>query len=112
MLDVLVFFDYRCKQTIEKSGYKISEYCVVKNGEDLQNKISILESNKLEYERLINLQRSNYELIIKEKEFVLRSLKNIFEIKKERTQIKDYDFLIKRKILRSNANTKQLSIFD
>jgi hypothetical protein len=112
MLDVLVFFDYRCRQTIEKSGYRISEFCIVKNGEDLRNKISLLESNRLEYEQLINLQRSNYELILKEKEFVLRSLKNIFEIKKERTQIKDYDFLIKRKVLRSNANTKQLSIFD
>jgi hypothetical protein len=41
-----------------------------------------LESNKLEYERLINLQRCNYELIAKEKEYWLPTIKPSLWIKR------------------------------
>lgn len=39
MCNVVLFFDFECKGTLEKSGYKIIDKFFVKNYEDLKNKV-------------------------------------------------------------------------
>ena len=77
MLDVLIFFDHRCSLVIEKCGYNIDSFMIVKNGDDLNEKMKIVDSDINLYNKLLDIQRSNYDIINKEKEQVLQSIKNV-----------------------------------
>jgi hypothetical protein len=75
MNNTLLFYDARCKLVIEKSGYKIDSYQIVKNGDELKEKIAILADD--EYKTLLEIQQSNFQKIMDEKKDVLQIIKNI-----------------------------------
>jgi hypothetical protein len=75
MNNTLLFYDARCKLIIEKSGYKIDSYQIVKNGDELKEKIAILADD--EYKTLLEIQQSNFQKIMDEKKDVLQIIKNI-----------------------------------
>lgn len=77
MLDVLLFFDHRCNLVIEKCGYKVDPFMIVKNGDELNEKMRFLDNDSESYEKLLNVQRSNTDAIIKEKQEVLKTIKDI-----------------------------------
>lgn len=79
MNNTLLFYDARCKLTIERSGFDIDSFQMVKNGDELKEKISILADD--EYKILLNRQRSNYPKIMKEKSDALEAIRSsIYEM--------------------------------
>ena len=78
MCNVLMFFDYKCSLVMERSGYKIAPSMIVKNGSDLNDTIKELDNDSVTFQYLLEIQRSNIPLIIKERSEVLLTLKNIF----------------------------------
>ena len=75
MNNTLLFYDARCKLVIEQSGYKIDPFQIVKNGEELLEKINILAED--EYQTLLKVQQSNFEQIMSEKNFALETIKKV-----------------------------------
>jgi hypothetical protein len=75
MNNTLLFYDARCKLVIERSGYNIDPYQIVKNGEELAEKIAILAED--EYQTLLKIQQSNFNQIMLEKKQVLETIKNV-----------------------------------
>jgi hypothetical protein len=75
MNNTLLFYDARCKLVIERSGYNIDPYQIVKNGEELAEKIAILAED--EYQTLLKIQQSNFDQIMLEKKQVLETIKNV-----------------------------------
>jgi hypothetical protein len=96
MLDVLIFFDHRCNMVIEKSGYNIDSFMIVSNGEELNDKIKIIDNDNQLYERLLDVQRSNYSIILAEKNGVLEEIKRVVSIPKDRKELTDYERLEKK----------------
>ena len=79
MHNTLLFYDARCKLTIEKSGFNIDPFQIVKDGDELKEKIAMLADD--EYKMLLDVQRSNYSTIIKEKADALEAIRNsIYEM--------------------------------
>lgn len=97
MLDVLIFFDHRCSLVIEKSGYNIDSFMIVKNGDDLNEKMKIVDSDINLYNKLLDVQRSNYDIIKKEKEQVLQSIKDILLKPKNPIDRSNFERLEKKK---------------
>ena len=75
MNNTLLFYDARCKLVIEQSGYKIDPFQIVKNGEELLEKINILAED--EYQTLLKVQQSNFEQIMSEKNSALETIKKV-----------------------------------
>lgn len=75
MNNTLLFYDARCKLVIERSSYNIDPYQIVKNGEELAEKIAILAED--EYQTLLKVQQSNFNQIMLEKKQVLETIKNV-----------------------------------
>jgi len=75
MNNTLVFFDHRCKLAIEKSGYQVDPFLIVKNGEDLTYKIEILNSDMESFVYALSLQQSNIPKIVFEKQQALNQIK-------------------------------------
>lgn len=75
MNNTLLFYDARCKLVIEQSGYKIDLFQIVKNGEELLEKITILAED--EYQTLLKVQQSNFEQIMSEKNSALETIKKV-----------------------------------
>lgn len=109
MLDVLLFYDYRCNMVIEKSGYEIDNFMIVKNGDELNEKINYINSNESFYTKLIERQRANCNIVKKEKECVLKSIEQILLLEKPEQQ-KLEEFIKERKEKKDDKNT-QLDIF-
>ena len=77
MNNVLMFYDSRCQLVIDKSGYAIDPFQIVKNGEELKQKMEILDSDKESYQHYIFIQQSNAEIIKSERKQVLETIKKI-----------------------------------
>ena len=76
MNNTLMVYDYRCQRTIDLSGYNIHPRQIVKNGDELLELYSELKSDKGLYLELMTMQQSNAELVLKEKQEVLETIKN------------------------------------
>jgi hypothetical protein len=76
MNNTLMFYDSRCSLVIERSGYNIDPFQIVKDGDELMQKMEMLDSDKESYEHYLNIQRSNCSIILAEKTTVLESIKN------------------------------------
>jgi hypothetical protein len=72
-----MFYDSRCQLVIDKSGYAIDPFQIVKNGEELKQKMEILDSDKESYQHYISIQQSNAEIIKSERKQVLEKIKKI-----------------------------------
>jgi len=115
MLDVLLFFDYRCNLVIERCGYKIDDFMIVKDGDELNDKMNKINNDNNLYETLLNVQRDNYSKIIEEKEGVLKKIMEVISLPKDRKELIDYERLEKRQV-RKNLDeveiNNQLQMFD
>lgn len=114
MLDVLIFFDYRCKLVIERSGYNIDPFMIVANGDELNNKMYLIDNDNVLYEKLLNIQRDNYPKILEEKTKVLETIKEIVSLPKDRKEIIDYDRVEKRQVRKTEYEEEinnQLEMF-
>jgi hypothetical protein len=76
MHNTLMVYDYRCQRTIDLSGYNIHPRQIVKNGDELLELYSELKSDPKLYAELMQVQQSNVELVLKEKQEVLETIKN------------------------------------
>lgn len=79
MNNTLQVYDYRCQRTIELSGYNIHPKQIVKNGDELLALYAELKTNPELYAELMKVQQSNVELVLKEKEEVLKTIKNALQ---------------------------------
>ena len=79
MNNVLMFYDSRCNLVIEKSGYAIDSFQIVANGEELKEKMEMLDSDNQSYQHYLTIQQSNVEIIKSEKNQVLESVKEILQ---------------------------------
>ena len=77
MCGVLMFFDYRCKETIEKSGYDVPSF-LIGTPEEIAKTIESFEKEPVARQRYLKLQEDNIPLILQEKTEVIEELKNIF----------------------------------
>ena len=76
MNNTLLVYDYRCQKTIDLSGYNIHPRQIIKNGDELLELYQDLKADKGLYLELMQVQQSNVELVLKEKEEVLSTIKN------------------------------------
>jgi hypothetical protein len=114
MLDVLLFFDYRCSLVISKCGYNIDEFMIVKNGTELNDKIKIIDSDITLYNKLLDVQRSNYEIINKEKQDVLKTIENVLKRPKtpiDRSYFERLEKKRKSKPKEDSTDNTQLNLF-
>jgi hypothetical protein len=81
MNNTILFFDHRCQLVIERSGYAIDPFLMVKNADELNEKMEILNSDQDSFNYALNKQRSNFDLIVKEKNKVLDQLTELLEEK-------------------------------
>jgi hypothetical protein len=77
MSNTLMFFDSRCSLVIEKCGYKIDPFQIVKNGDELVSKVEQLDSDADSYKHYLSIQQSNIPLIVAERADVLRQIQQI-----------------------------------
>jgi hypothetical protein len=79
-MNVLLFFDARCSSTIatmREQGYNIPDFVVVDSPEDLNNKMKMVDSDAKVYFNLLDEQRKNVDICMREKTFVLERIKSI-----------------------------------
>jgi hypothetical protein len=79
MNNVLMFFDARCNLVIEKSGYNIDPFQIVANGNELLEKMEILNSDQQSYKNYLQIQRSNVPFIKEEKQTVLNEISKVLQ---------------------------------
>ena len=75
MNNTLLFYDARCKLVIERSGYNIDSFQIIKDGDELKEKISILAED--EYQALLKIQQSNFNKIVNEKNDALLQIAKV-----------------------------------
>ena len=75
MNNTLQVYDHRCQKTIDLSGYNIHPKQIVKNGDELLNFYSELKTNKNLYQEIMKVQQSNVDIVLKEKQQVLETIK-------------------------------------
>jgi hypothetical protein len=80
MTNVIMFFDHRCKATIEKSGYTIPKFLIVENGAELEAKVELLNDDPIAYNEALEIQRSNFPKIMSEKKEVIEKLIEIVNV--------------------------------
>jgi len=79
MNNTILFFDHRCQMVIDKSGYVVDPFLIVKNAAELNEKMEMLNSDKESFTFMLDKQRSNYEIIIKEKQEILNKLTELLK---------------------------------
>jgi len=79
MNNTLQVYDYRCQKTIDLSGYNIHPKQIIKNGTELLDLYAQLKADKGLYLELMQVQQSNVELVLKEKQKVLETIKNALQ---------------------------------
>ena len=79
MNNTLQAYDYRCQKTIDLSGYNIHPKQIIKNGDELLDLYAQLKQDKGLYLELMQVQQSNVELVLKEKQQVLETIKNALQ---------------------------------
>jgi hypothetical protein len=79
MYSVLMLYDYRCMVTINRCDYTIDDAQIVHNAEEATALIYKLDNDSNEYQRLLTIQQSNVEKILRERENVLIGIKSILE---------------------------------
>ena len=79
MNNTLQAYDYRCQKTIDLCGYNIHPKQIVKNGDELLDLYDQLKTDKGLYLELMKVQQSNVELVLKEKQEVLKTIKNALQ---------------------------------
>ena len=111
MLDVLLFYDFRCLSTIEQSKYHVDNFLVVKNGAELTEKIDILNTNEAMYNELLNSQRSNIPVVLQEKQSVLERIKEILFANREVEYVAEMkeDLAVRKQT--STSKVTQLDLF-
>jgi len=80
MSNSLMLFDSRCSLVIEKCGYAIDPFQIVKDGDDLNEKVDQLNSDDDSYKHFLSIQQSNVPLIVKEKQDVLQRINQIAKL--------------------------------
>lgn len=79
MNNTILFFDHRCQMVIDKSCYVVDPFLIVKNATELNEKMEMLNSDKESFTFMLAKQRSNYEIIIKEKQEILNKLTELLK---------------------------------
>jgi hypothetical protein len=79
MNNVFMFYDSRCQLVIDRSGYAVDPFQIVKNGEELKLKMEMLNSDKQSYQHYLSIQQSNAEIIKSERKQVLETIKGILQ---------------------------------
>ena len=79
MNNVLMFYDSRCQLVIDRSGYAVDPFQIVKNGDELKQKMEMLDSDKSSYLYYLDLQRSNAVTIKQERQQVLQNIGKILQ---------------------------------
>jgi len=79
MNNVLMFYDSRCQLVIDRSGYAVDAFQIVKNSEELKQKMEMLDSDKSSYLYYLDLQRSNAVTIKQERQQVLQNIGKILQ---------------------------------
>lgn len=79
MNNVLMFYDSRCHLVIKQSEYAIDPFQIVKNGEELKQKMEMLDSDHDSYKHYLSIQQSNVEKIKKERKQVFETIKEILQ---------------------------------
>lgn len=77
MCDVIIFFDYKCQKTINNAsqrGYKINEFLVVKDSNEINQKMLEINSNKELYIKILNQQRQNIDMALVDKAICLNDI--------------------------------------
>ena len=54
MNNTILFFDHRCQLVIDRSGYAIDPFLMVKNGQELKEKMEILNSDQESFDHALN----------------------------------------------------------
>jgi len=70
MCDVILFFDAKCVKTINKArerGYKISDFLIVKDAKELNERMQILNDSNNLYVEALNNQRINIDIALVDK---------------------------------------------
>lgn len=113
MLDVLLFFDYRCSMVMEKSGYRIDKFMIVKNAQELNEKMKRIDSDEELYMNLLAVQRSNFDIIIEEKKQTLARIKEVLsepKVRLDRSNVEKVEKKNKRKSSEEEEES-QLTLF-
>ena len=74
MNNTLLFYDFRCGLSITTSNYKIDDFQIVNNGNELLEKINSLTTEQ--YQSLLTIQQSNVKQILNDKQEALNLIKN------------------------------------
>ena len=77
MNNTLMVYDYRCQNTIDKSGFEIHPMQIVKDAESLVSLSEKLAIDPILYNELMSVQQSNVYKILQEKKNALDSIKGI-----------------------------------
>ena len=75
--DVLMFYADECRGTLIESAVKFDEFQIVKDAQELNMKVNILDENKEKYQLLLSIQRSNSASIMKERAGTLLRIEEI-----------------------------------
>lgn len=84
MNNTLLVYDYRCQKTIDQSGYNIHPKQVIKNPDELQVLYLELKANNSLYQEMLEVQQSNVDIVLKEKQTVLETIKQSLESNHEK----------------------------
>jgi hypothetical protein len=77
MCDVILFFDAKCQKTINKAiqhGYKINDFLIVRNPNDINQRMSEMDCNKDFYLQILNEQRRNIDVALVHKSICLNDI--------------------------------------
>lgn len=72
----ITMFDSNCRNTIERSGIDLDEIFIVKNRNELRNKIKLIRNDFTSY---LKIQQKYTDQFLNERENVLKEIKNIIE---------------------------------
>ena len=77
MNNTLMVYDYRCQNTINKSGFEIHPMQIIKDAESLVSLSEKLAIDPILYNELMSVQQSNVYKILEEKKNALDAIKGI-----------------------------------
>jgi hypothetical protein len=77
MCDVVLFFDAKCQKTINKArehGYKINDFLIVRDSNDINQRMRQMDCNKELYTEVLNQQRENIDVALVDKAICLNEI--------------------------------------
>ena len=77
MCDVILFFDSKCQKTITKAidhGYKINDFLIVKDANEINQRMQEMDSNNELYLKILNEQRENINVALVDKAICLNDI--------------------------------------